>query len=741
MKLLPVFLALALCGVLQASTVKLTQSVDLPLIVEGKTVGAMKLPAGSEVEVVSNDGTNAVIKRGEGSYTIAAGALPAPAATPTPAPVAIATPTATPTPVAIATPSATPIFSKDSYKMVEDPGTKNSNVPSAQIAESSISRIIHIDCSATDTNGIGSTDKPFKTLKAGFDKAIEELKCGVGVKIAIHPGTYRVEYIGTAIKVPSELIRKKEGFFKDHRGDAYRNAPFVIEGTGPGVVINGAIINQDGQDFRPETWKPVDGHPGVYEHAWNLKFGAYQTGLNRHLCGHQDGVTLRHEAIYINDRSLVPKELEVYKWEFPPNSAHTKGADTLNFKCIAPKGIDVLDKPWAFAVSDRDDSPEAIRNRIFVRFPDGVDIKNAKIEVSFPAETSKNFLHVDGKNNLVIRNITFTHYNADDAAPIGFENCRNVLIEDSHFDWNQHHGIYMGATERFTIKHSVFNHNGGGMYSRGKWLRVEDCDMSFNSGGNKFCGLSDSLFLRNTAVGHNEGIWLDVFCERVVFENCFFYGNSRFGLFLEISKPQKGDYIVNRCVIANNERSGVVLSSAAQTRIIGSVLVGNGNKDPKEGNGSQIDIYARPRYESWWGCKTKEVATLFPESWKYLELRHNIIAGSSKIPLVSTRVTHEENPMICLNAGVNQYFQTDGKNAFKNPAGKIITFEDWKKTLAAVNAPGKQDSDSTWKDPGMGTSIEADFTPGSPIFELAKKTGTPIPMDLIEECNSQKWTN
>ena len=50
MKLLPLFLALAFCGVVQASPVKLTQSVDLPLVVEGKTVGAMKLPAGSEVD-------------------------------------------------------------------------------------------------------------------------------------------------------------------------------------------------------------------------------------------------------------------------------------------------------------------------------------------------------------------------------------------------------------------------------------------------------------------------------------------------------------------------------------------------------------------------------------------------------------------------------------------------------------------------------------------------------------------
>ena len=62
MKPLSLISAFLLCGALQASPQKLIQGVDLPLIVEGKPVGAMKLPAGSEVEVVSITGSNAVIR-------------------------------------------------------------------------------------------------------------------------------------------------------------------------------------------------------------------------------------------------------------------------------------------------------------------------------------------------------------------------------------------------------------------------------------------------------------------------------------------------------------------------------------------------------------------------------------------------------------------------------------------------------------------------------------------------------
>jgi len=73
-----VVLLFVVCGALRASPSKLIQAVDLPIVIEGKTVGSMKLPAGSEVELVSNDGTNAVIRRGDNIYTISSAALGAP---------------------------------------------------------------------------------------------------------------------------------------------------------------------------------------------------------------------------------------------------------------------------------------------------------------------------------------------------------------------------------------------------------------------------------------------------------------------------------------------------------------------------------------------------------------------------------------------------------------------------------------------------------------------------------------
>ena len=63
-----------LCAATPSKTV-LISDVSAPLIVEGKQVGTMKLSAGSEVEVVSISGTNAVIRRGDSTYTIASSSL------------------------------------------------------------------------------------------------------------------------------------------------------------------------------------------------------------------------------------------------------------------------------------------------------------------------------------------------------------------------------------------------------------------------------------------------------------------------------------------------------------------------------------------------------------------------------------------------------------------------------------------------------------------------------------------
>ena len=92
-------------------TRKLLEAVTLPIVIEGKTVGSMKLSAGEQLDVLSDNGTNAIINRGGTDYTIPSHSLEAaPALSPTPTPTSTPsfqpslTPSPSPTPFPIATP-------------------------------------------------------------------------------------------------------------------------------------------------------------------------------------------------------------------------------------------------------------------------------------------------------------------------------------------------------------------------------------------------------------------------------------------------------------------------------------------------------------------------------------------------------------------------------------------------------------------------------------------------------------
>jgi parallel beta-helix repeat protein len=357
-----------------------------------------------------------------------------------------------------------------------------------------------------------------------------------------------------------------------------------------------------------------------------------------------------------------------------------------------------------------------------------MDIKACTIEVPFGALGDKTLMRIVGKNNMVIRNITFTHANAQDAAPLSLDNCKNMLIEGCHFDWNKFHAIYIGSGEKITIKHSTFDHNGKGLFARGKWMRVEDSSMSFNHDCTKVCRQYDSLFLRVISVGSQGGLHTDVGCERVVFEKCFCYGMSDdAGITLELSEFKKGDCIIRNCVVSNNKGGGVNVMNSSQTKIVGNLAINN--------DGYQIRIENQPR-DGW--------PTYIANDWMYLDIKNNILASNRGNliggPYKAWVVNDVSSILPIINASGNQYFQNDGTKSFKVGIDNYTDFAGWKQKLSSVNAPGKQDANSIWKNPGLSASPEADFTPGSPIFELAQKTGTPIPTDLIQEYNSNKWS-
>jgi hypothetical protein len=70
-----VIIALSVCWQARASAVKLIHDNDLYLIIKGRTIGFIKIPAVEEVEVLSIIGTKALIKRGDDNFTINSASL------------------------------------------------------------------------------------------------------------------------------------------------------------------------------------------------------------------------------------------------------------------------------------------------------------------------------------------------------------------------------------------------------------------------------------------------------------------------------------------------------------------------------------------------------------------------------------------------------------------------------------------------------------------------------------------
>ena len=109
---------------------KLVADVTLPIVAEGHTIGSFSLKAGSSLDVVSDNGTNAVILRGGGKYTIASSSL-----TPTPSPAAY-----------ITTSVAESKSSSESNSFV--PKTEESNSPTTNVVAESKSSSTSLETEA-----------------------------------------------------------------------------------------------------------------------------------------------------------------------------------------------------------------------------------------------------------------------------------------------------------------------------------------------------------------------------------------------------------------------------------------------------------------------------------------------------------------------------------------------------------------------------------------------------------------
>jgi hypothetical protein len=251
-------------------------------------------------------------------------------------------------------------------------------------------------------------------------------------------------------------------------------------------------------------------------------------------------------------------------------------------------------EPGCFLIDEADHS-------IALALAGGVAPDRCKVETAVRSR----LLHLVGRDNVVIRGLSFRHDNSvyykPQRAALQLTNCRNVLIEDCEFVENNNKGLQIDGSlsHDISLRRLRFVRNGclGFLVSRCRNLLVEDCETSRNNwrGGwaswrrGSPCGFKIMKSERVTMRGHRAirndatGGWFDEDNREVLIEDCLFYGNRR-GLHLEATP---GPILVRRCEIVSNRQepsvnrsrwafgSGLVLTHAARVTVEDCVLADN----------------------------------------------------------------------------------------------------------------------------------------------------------------------
>lgn len=402
-------------------------------------------------------------------------------------------------------------------------------VTGALVDEKTVAAVVQVDPSRRVPGSV-------PTIKMGLEKTLETLRRGVPTKLQIQPGTYRESAIEVRFDEP-----------------VTRNTLLVIE------AAPGGEVNWSGADMLPTNeWK--DEGDGLWSHDWPQEFGnfAYPWSVPGVL-GH------RREMVWINGQSLRPVLLETYD---------VKGLAQFGGTAVSWSYTGFLDPkktlvPGTFGVAERAENGK----RLYIRLVAGAKLPPQGVETALrPA-----LLNLAGKSAVVLRGLTFEKCANSDRdfgaeSPVSFGASFNeenrpgdVLMERCRFRWNSGSGFYLTGW-RWTVRDCDFSYNGFSGLSSGDarnvlfervsanfncWREFFSGSEDWNYGGIKMHGVAGHLVRGFTAIGNaSHGIWWDVHCGDVTFEDAVLIRNRRSFIY-ELSE---GPFVARRVLAAHGFR-------------------------------------------------------------------------------------------------------------------------------------------------------------------------------------------
>ena len=582
------------------------------------------------------------------------------------------------------------------------------------------------DASASGGGDRGAAkDDAWPTISEGLEAARKHLQRGESVKLNIAAGVYR----------ENVDFRVSSG-----EGKAPQTPLAILGDPDGGTIVRGS--SPDG--YEPQTWQKVEGYDNVYAHAWDDDRGIEWGPWGEKFGVFFKGVTARSELVFVGDKVLKPVELEVYEWtgltskqlrEKDDDDGKMKGqADArLAYRGIAEAGLGVLDAPWTFAVADRDESPEHLRDRLFIRLPEGQTPES--IDTIEVGSANAQGWEIRGKHHVVMKDITIerfaTHYLGQAFKLTGVEHgyFENILIRH-----NGGKAYGLGDCASMTFINCDILENGGRGFGGTRFsdTLIEGSDIHFNNwrgilGGFtgwdtsavKITRTNDVLFRACTAVGNAaHGFWTDIYNESVTFERCFAYGNWRRGIFFELSgdDPEDGDDHAIRCVSAYNGEYGVMAMNARRPRIQDCLLINNA-----QGQIALARSGTRPPHNA--------------AGFERIEVVGNRAISQNGAPVldVTAYPDHGGNDLVqVLQIDQNRYATSKPNEAFARRSAPALSLDGWQSLLSKREGKNADDRRSRLMRVDGDRADWLDLTDeSSDIVREIRSMDVPLPIEAL----------
>jgi hypothetical protein len=241
----------------------------------------------------------------------------------------------------------------------------------------------------------------------------------------------------------------------------------------------------------------------------------------------------------------------------------------------------------ASALTDYSFFADEASNTLTLQLGVSLPMDTATIEVAIRPKV----LDIEGKTNLVLRDLVFRHGNvAVQDSSIQIMDSNNVLIEGCTFEWNNWIGLGLTNTSNITLSGNTGNWNGAEGFDayNMKNMVLDSNDTSFNNwrgargnfygwsvAGAKLGGVHVGRVSNHTAANNrSRGLWLDYDDRDFTVDGVTLVWNFNDGIFIEANP---GPILVQNSTMANNQNAaGIAGANSSDVTIRNNAVSGNG---------------------------------------------------------------------------------------------------------------------------------------------------------------------